>query len=86
MYRMNEKAYVQTSYIDMICIVRAMGLANKTTLLKHIEEAQLGWVEAEPKRDASRRGPKHRWFKILLVILSQILYPAKYVKAQRAVD
>lgn len=77
MYRMNEKAYVQTSYIDMICIVRAMGLANKTTLLKHIEEAQPGWVEAELERDASRRGPKHRWFKVPPVILSQILYPVR---------
>lgn len=74
-YRMNEKGYVQTSYIDTICIVRAMGMANKTTLLKHIEDVHPGWIEDELKREASRRGPKKRWFKVPPVILSQILHP-----------
>ena len=49
MGRMNEKGYVQTSYIDTICIVCAMGTANKTTLLKHIEDVHPGWVEGELK-------------------------------------
>ena len=74
-YRMNEKGYIQTSYIDTICIVRAMGMANKTTLLKHIEDVHLGWIEAELKIEQSRRGPKNRWYKVPPVILSQILHP-----------
>lgn len=80
---MNEKGFVKTSYIDMICIVRAMGVANKATLLKHLEEVSPGWLENELERETARRGPKNRWYKVPIVILSQILHPVCILNIQR---
>lgn len=75
---MNEKGYIHTSYIDMLCLVRAMGLANKSTLLTSLEEDVPGWLQTELDRNKS----KDTWYDVPLVIMSQLLHPVKISKTK----
>ena len=65
---------MKTSYIDMLAMVRAMGLADKTTLLASLEARVPGWLEAELDRG---RGPRS-WYNVPVVIMSQLLHPVSY--------
>ncbi|KAI5065344.1 hypothetical protein GOP47_0020039 [Adiantum capillus-veneris] len=85
--RINDKGYIKTSFIDMLCMVRAMGTANMDTLLKGLDEDVPGWLQRELDAEMNKRGGLRRcWYKVPLIVLSQLLYPAKYTKALQSVS
>ena len=71
--RLNDSAYVQTSYTDMLWMVWAMGMASKESLMKKIPFTVYTWLQS----DIERRVVRKSWYKVPVAIMSQLLHPVK---------
>lgn len=71
LFRLNDTGYVQTSYTDMLWMVRAMGLASKESLMEKIPFTVYTWLQT----DIERKVGKKAWYNVPVAIMSQLLHP-----------
>lgn len=70
--RMNDFAYVPTTFGDKLFQLRKLGESDKSTLLSYLDDEAKAWVETE-LRTLDGRGKKS-WFSLPIQILAWLVF------------